>query len=142
MDDGAIVRGLDSRRDLQADAKRLSQRHCPASDSIGQRRPLDELEHQRRAGVGRLHAVDGGDVRMIERGQCLCLALEAHQPISIRGERLGQDLDGDVAPQAAIPRTVDLAHAACPERRENLVRANAGTNEAHRTRLAPMVDRN
>ena len=35
------------------------------------------------------------------------------------------DLDGDVAPEAGIARTVDFAHAARTERRQHFVRAEA-----------------
>ena len=52
---------------------------------------------------------------MIERGEHLRLALEAREAIGIGGERLGQDLDRDVAPELRVARAVDLAHPAGPE---------------------------
>jgi hypothetical protein len=42
-------------------------------------------------------------------------------------ERVGQDLQGDVAIQLRIARPIDLAHAASPEGRQDLVRTQAGT---------------
>ncbi len=51
--------------------------------------------------------------------------LEPRQPLGVRGECVGQHLDGDLAAQLDVARPVDLAHAARPERREDLVRAQA-----------------
>ena len=49
-----------------------------------------------------LKAVYGGNVRMIQRGQDLSLALEPGQPLSILGESLRQDLDGDFPLQGGV----------------------------------------
>ena len=38
---------------------------------------------------------------------------------------LGQDLDGDVAIEPRVAGAIDLAHAACPQGGEDLVRAEA-----------------
>ena len=46
----------------------------------------------------------------------LRLPLESREAIGIVGERLGQDLDRDVALQLRIARAIDLAHAARAER--------------------------
>ena len=59
---------------------------------------LDELHDQRGGRVARvLDAVDLRDVRMIERGERLRFALEAHQAIGVAGERGRQDLERDLA---------------------------------------------
>ena len=55
----------------------------------------------------------------------LRLALKPREPLRIGGERLGQDLDRDVAIQLRVARAIDLAHAAGAERRQDLVRAEA-----------------
>ena len=56
----------------------------------------------------------------------LRFALEPREPIGVGGERLGQDLDRDVAIQLRVARAIDLAHAAGAEGRQDLVRAEAG----------------
>jgi hypothetical protein len=48
--------------------------------------------------------------------------LESIQPIGVRAEGLRKDLNRDVTPEASVARAVDLAHAACAEHRQNLVR--------------------
>ena len=67
--------------------------------------------------------VDGEDVRVFDAGERLGLALEAGQAVGVGGDRLGQDLDGHVAVQALVAGAVDLAHAACAQRGEDLIRA-------------------
>jgi hypothetical protein len=67
----------------------------------------------RAAGV--FDAVSVGDVRVVQRGKRLRLAFEAHQPIGIGRERLGQDFQRDVAIELRIARAIHLTHAACAE---------------------------
>ena len=57
-------------------------------------------------------AVDLRDVRVIERGERLRLAVEARQTVGIERELGGQDLQGDVAPELGIAGAVHLAHSA------------------------------
>ena len=52
-------------------------------------------------------AVDRGDIRVIERGDHLGLAIEASDPVGIRRERLRQDLDRDLAVQRRVDRLPD-----------------------------------
>ena len=55
----------------------------------------------------------------------LRLALEAGEPFSVRGERLGQDLDGHLPLQPWVAGAVDLAHAAGAKRAEDFEGAEA-----------------
>ena len=48
-----------------------------------------------------LEAVDRGDVRMVQRGQRLRLALEPRQAVRVSGEHVGQDLDRHLAAEHA-----------------------------------------
>ena len=63
---------------------------------------------------------------MVQRGEGLGFALKPREPLGVGGERLGQDLDRDVAIQLRVARAIDLAHAAGAERGQDLVRAEAG----------------
>jgi hypothetical protein len=53
--------------------------------------------------------VDLPDVRMVQRGQRLRLALEPRHPLRIVGERVRQDFDRHVATEFRIARTIDLS---------------------------------
>ena len=58
---------------------------------------FDELEHEAADAVGLLQSVDGADVRMVQRGQHTRLAFESCEPLRVRQEGVGDDLDGDIA---------------------------------------------
>ena len=49
-----------------------------------------------RDAVGFFEAVDGADVRMIQRGEQSRFALEAREPVGVRREQRGQDFDRHV----------------------------------------------
>jgi hypothetical protein len=48
------------------------------------------------------------DVGVCQRRQDLRLALESCEPIGVRGEEVGQDLQRDVTLQARVPGAIDL----------------------------------
>jgi len=62
---------------------------------------------------------------MIQRGECLGLALEAGEPLGILRERLGQDLDGHLAAEMCVRGAVHLPHPADANLRGHFVRAEA-----------------
>src|SRR5215472_4729583 len=59
-----------------------------------------------------LKAVDCSDVRMIERGEHLRLALEPRKTVGVGCERVRQNLESNLAIQLGITGAIDLAHAA------------------------------
>ena len=63
---------------------------------------------------------------MIQRREDFGFALEAREPIGIRGERGRQDLDGDLALQLRVGRPIHLAHAAFADLRGDFVDAETG----------------
>ena len=85
-------------------------------------------------------AVDLGDVRVIEGREHLRFAAEARHAVGIVRHRGKQDLDRDVAIQLRVAGPVDLAHAACPERRFNLVRADASSSGQGHAAVPCMMD--
>ena len=110
----------------------------PCAIRLRERLALDELEDEPAHAARLLEPVDVRDVRMIEGGQHLGLALEARKPVGIRGERLGKNLDRDVAAELRVLRPIDLSHPARAERREDLVRSEAGSGrQGHR--VAPIL---
>ena len=112
MNDSLLVRRFQRFGKLTRDGQRLFQRNRPECDSVGERRPIDQLQHQRLRAVRLFEAVDSGDVRVIERGEQLRFALEPRQAVRIECEQLGQDLQGDFAIQLRVAGAVHLAHGA------------------------------
>jgi hypothetical protein len=69
---------------------------------------------------------------MVQRCGSASFVLEAEQAIGIRGKKLRQDLDCDLAIQPRIARAIHLAHTARPERRENFILPKNRTgNQSH-----------
>ena len=58
---------------------------------------------------------------MIQRRQDLRLPPESDEAIGVRRERVGKDLERDVAIQFRVMRQVDVAHAARAENGTHLV---------------------
>jgi hypothetical protein len=151
MDDALLVGRLERFRDLAGERQCFVERHRSAREMFRERLALDEFHHQRPDGggsarTGRLpvspaergqcgglfEPVDLCDVRMIERREHPGFALEPHEAIGVGSERLRQDLQRDLAVEPRIPRAIDLPHPACPERAEDLIRAEPSTSgEAH-----------
>ena len=63
---------------------------------------------------------------MIQRRECLRLALETCQAIGVRGERTRQDLDRDLSAQRRIGGAIDVTHAPFANRGRDLVDTEAG----------------
>jgi len=67
--------------------------------------------------------VDRDDVGMVQGGGRPGFLGEAAETIRAGGERLGQELDGDVAVQVVVAGAIDLAHAPGAQLVEELVPA-------------------
>ena len=125
MDDPLLVGRFECLRDLPRDWQRLVDGNRPVHDAIGERRSLDQLQHDRLEVVRFFKAVNRTDVRMVERGEQLRFAFEASKPIGIEDEGLGQDFQRDAAVQRGVAGAIDLSHPACANGREDFVRAEA-----------------
>ena len=129
-----LVRGLERFGDLLRDGQRFIERNRPLRDPVGERRPLDQLHHQRGLAVAAFKAVDGRDVRMVQRGEDFRFALEPGQPLAVGRHRVGQDLDGDLSLEVGVGGAIDLAHSAHADLRGNFVRAESSARDQRHCR--------
>ena len=97
------------------DGQRLLQRERAAADALVEVLAVHQLQGQGEGAVRFLEAVDRRDVRVVQGGQELGLAAEAREVLRVLQEHLREELEGDLAAQAGVPRAVDLAHAAGPQ---------------------------
>ena len=69
---------------------------------------------------------------MIQRRKQIGFASEAREPFRVTGEKLRQNLEGDISRQVAVARPINLSHAAGADQRDDLVgsQADAG-RETH-----------
>ena len=145
MDDALFMGDLERVDDLPGDREGFGDRQASASlDPLRERAAVHELENQEPETVRFFEAVDRADVRMIQRGEHARLALEAREARRVAGHRARQDLDGDVAPELGVASAVDLAHAARPEQRLQVISADGSASHGTRGRFReddPRADR-
>ena len=84
----------------------------PSRNQAIERLALHQLHREEAHAAGLLDRVDGDDVRVIERGDGLGLALEALRGARGRGHVGGQHLERDVAPSFVSVGAIDFAHPA------------------------------
>jgi hypothetical protein len=138
VDHTLAVRLFEPLDDLHGDGNRLAYGHRSLREPMRQRSAIDSLEDQIRRALEPLEPVDGGDVRMAQRGEDTRFALEAPEAagIAVKGPR--QRFDGDFATETGIERAIDGTHAAGTEQIEDLVASKALARGE--MRLAPIVD--
>ena len=107
MDDAGFMGGLQCLRDLSGKRQRVFDRHRALRDAVGEGRTVNELQDERTGAVSLVlfNAVDLRDVRMVEAGENLGFALEPGQPIGVSRERVGEDLQRDIAAELGIGGT-------------------------------------
>ena len=70
---------------------------------------------------------------MVQRGQNFGLTLKPRQPLWVRRERFGEDLQRDLAIELGIGGLIDLAHPALADEGGHVVVSNAGADlQGHR----------
>ena len=108
-----LVRRFERLRDLLRDrAAPHRSESTPRAMPLRQVVALDEFHHEGVHATGLLESVDRGDVRMIQRRERLRLAFEARQAVGVRGERVRQDLDRDLAAKCRVRCAIHLPHTA------------------------------
>ena len=110
VDDALFVCRLERVGNLPCDRERLVERNRAAGDSLREVLALDQLHDQRRGVTRLLEAVDLRDVRVVQRGERLRLALEPREALRIGREQVWQNFDCDLALQSCVPRAIDLTH--------------------------------
>ena len=132
MDNTGLMRGFQRFGNLLRDWQRLIHRDRPLRDPVGERRSLDQLQHERPRPVALLDAVDLRDVGVVEGRENVCFALETREAIRIVGERVGENLQRDIAVELRVGRLPHLSHATLAEERGHVVMPETVTDgESH-----------
>src|SRR5207237_4026899 len=105
------MRGGQSVDDLHRVTQGFVERQWTSLDELRERLALNVLYHQ----VIRADIVQCADIRVIERGNGLCLALKAIVELTRR------NLDGNGPAEAGVYAEVHLAHTALADHRDDLV---------------------
>ena len=120
-------RGMERLGDLAGEGQRFVERDRSARKTIGQRRALDELHHERTYAVSRsrafLEAVELRDVRVVQRSEDLGLTLKPRHAFGIVSEVARENLDRNGAAQLRVAGAIHLAHPTGPKLELYLVHA-------------------
>ena len=111
MDDALLVGGGEGVGERGGDLEDLGSGEPALGDDAVEGLALDELHGEEVDAVRLLDRVDGDDPGVVEGGEGLGLALEALEPLRVGGHLGRQDLEGHLAPELRVGRTVHLAHA-------------------------------
>ena len=132
VDDAVLVGVVERARGLGGDPERVVHRELAlAAEPVAEALALDERHGEPEAAGGLAGVVDGQDVRVLEPGGEVDLALEALG--AERGGELGeQDLEGDRAVVAEVVGQVDDGHAAAAELALERVAVGEGVAQAVR----------
>ena len=87
--------------------------------------PRHQFHHEGVDTVRLFQTVNDRDVRMVQRREDFRFTLEAGDSFRVCRERLGQDLDGDIAIELRVAGSVHLAHAPFADLRGDFVNAEA-----------------
>jgi len=87
-----------------------------------------------------LDAVDGDDVGMVEGGNGAGLALEPAPAVVVGDEGGRQRLEDDFATERLVLREEHVAHAACPEQADDLIRPDPCAGRQCHRRPPPRVE--
>ncbi len=125
MHHAGAVRLIQRIRDLHSILQRLLERQRPFFQFLRQGLAFDALHHQKLHAFLLSNIVQHANVRMIQAGDGLGLALKTLSENGIFGEMRRKNFDGDGAVQARIACAVNFAHASRAERRQDFVWAEA-----------------
>jgi hypothetical protein len=125
VDEAGRVRGRQPVGHADQKVDDLAPRARPGPRPCLERATVDKLCDEVLAAIHLADVVDRKDMRVIERRERMRFALEAGQPIGVRGEQRRQDFDRHLARQLRVAREIDLAHAAGAQDIDDFVRAEA-----------------
>ena len=127
MNDAAVVRVIERLQHLHGILERLVRGQTSPNEPLGQGFSLDVLHDQERTPIVLGKVVEGADPGMLERADGARFTLEPGA-IGGNGGAIGiEQLQCNDPFQTDVARSIHFAHAAQPDERKNLVRAEANT---------------
>ena len=110
---------------LDGEVQNLIDSENGSSDLLPKRVALQQFHSDKRLALVRLDFIYDADVGMIQGRSGPSLALESFQSLRIRGEKTGQELQGDMAAQFRVLGFIHFAHPAAANPTKNTITANS-----------------
>ena len=134
MDDALAMGSLKRLGYLPRNRQRFDERKRTALDPVRERDAFDEFEDQGWPAMRLFEPIDGANMRMIQRGECLRLAPESRQAVGIEFKRTWEHLQRNIAIQLAVACAKHFAHSARPQQSDDAVRSDGGVCGEQRPR--------
>ena len=115
VDDALRMRGVERVGDLDAQIEHRFDLQRLARDAVPQRLPLQKLHRDEGLPSDLVNFVDRADVRVVQSGRSLGLALEAAERLRVVGDFVGKKLQGDVATELEVLGLVHHTHPAAAD---------------------------
>jgi hypothetical protein len=127
MSDSLAVGMVQAFGNLNRIADRQFKRQRALPETGSERFTFHQLHDEELLLVVSADVVQHADVRVVEAGDGFGFPLEPFAKARILCDVKVEDLQGDGPPQTSVARSVNFTHAACPEQRGHLVRAETDT---------------
>jgi hypothetical protein len=111
--------------DLHCDRERLVQRQFPPGQAIRERLALQQFHDEERRAVMLADVVKGAEMRVVQAGNDLGLALESLAATRVGAQFGWKNLDGDCAVEAGVASLVDFSCAVRPDGSLHLILTEA-----------------
>lgn len=121
MHDSSVVRRRQPARDFHAGIASLARPHRTATEAIPQGLSLEQFRDDVGTPIVLPDVVNRNNIGVVESGRGLRLQLEAMETSSIARPLVRQNFDGHVAFERSVARTIDFAHAARSQGRDDLI---------------------
>ncbi len=128
MDNTLPVRDRQRLGDRDPNPEDFIQRHRTFTKPFGERLPFEELHNQVIGAILRADVIEMTNVRMIQRGNGLGLALHALFQFRRRRKMGGKNFNRDGTIQAGVSGTVNFSHAAGTEHGKDFIRPEFGAS--------------
>ena len=89
--------------------------HGTPADAMLQRQPVQKLHGDERLSVLLANVINRADIRVIQCGRSLRLALKAGERLCVSGNFIGKELESDEAMQSRVLSLVDHPHPAAAQ---------------------------
>ena len=119
-----LIQGV---RDLNRVPQGLGDPNWTVLEACGQCFAVHEFHHEKVNLLVAAHVVKRGDMRVVQRRDRACFALEAGAGLGVRRQVRRDDFDGDASIEPGIARLVDLAHATGANEGDDFVVPQAGS---------------
>ena len=115
MNDPFAVGGIQGVSDLDSERQSQLGFYRSPADTMFQRQPVQKLHSDESIAMLVVNFIDGADVRMVQRGSSLGLALKTRKSLRVFGNVVGQELKCNKPPELQVLALINHTHTTTTE---------------------------